>query len=238
MTAPVAELDDHRENRPHRSRWRTVVAVVLVVALAIGAGWVVWFSSVLTVREVRVVGAEGARAERILDAAAVPVGLPLARLDAEQIAAQVRGVDWVREVEVRRGWPREVVLAVEPRVAVGRLVSGASVDAAGVEFEEPGSASPTQPRIDAQGVGLQAAVAVLTSLPDGLARRVTALSASTRDDVELTLRSGVIVRWGSADQPELKAEVVDALLDRRPRMVDVSAPELPTTFDERGPRKQ
>jgi cell division protein FtsQ len=71
---------------------------------------------------------------------------------------------------------------------------------------------------------------VLQSLPPDLRDRVVSLSATTRDDVDLILRSGDEVRWGSADQAEMKAEVLRVLLKRKADMYDVSAPELPTTF--------
>ena len=74
---------------------------------------------------------------------------------------------------------------------------------------------------------------VLTSLPDDIRQKVVSLKATTRDDVELTLKSSAIVRWGSAEQAELKAEVTRALLKRKAKIYDVSAPELPTTFKEK-----
>jgi cell division protein FtsQ len=41
------------------------------------------------------------------------------------------------------------------------------------------------------------------------------------------------VLWGSAEQGELKAQVLAALLQRRAGVYDVSAPELPTTQQEK-----
>jgi cell division protein FtsQ len=71
---------------------------------------------------------------------------------------------------------------------------------------------------------------VLAALPPDLAARVVSVGASTRDDVTLTLRSGALVRWGSVDQADFKAEVLRALLRQKRLMYDVSAPELATTF--------
>jgi cell division protein FtsQ len=73
----------------------------------------------------------------------------------------------------------------------------------------------------------------LASLPPDLARKVVSVSATTRDDIELTLRSGDRVRWGSAEQPDVKAEVLRALMNRKADIYDVAAPELPTTFRAR-----
>jgi len=62
---------------------------------------------------------------------------------------------------------------------------------------------------------------------------LVSLTATTLDDVTLTLRSGDTVRWGSAEQPEFKAEVLHALMKRKADVYDVAAPELPTTFRAR-----
>jgi len=152
--------------------------VIGLCALAAVVVWLVWFSSVLSVRDVRVVGVTDERAAEVLSAAAVPTGVPLARL----------------VFELDQVLPRKL------------------------------------PKIRAEGAALEAAVAVLQSLPDDIRDRVVTVVATTRDDVDLLLRSGDEVRWGNASQPEMKAEVLRALLKRKADMYDVSAPELPTTF--------
>ena len=43
------------------------------------------------------------------------------------------------------------------------------------------------------------------------------------------MRGGRTVTWGSAEQSELKAEVLAALLSRPDRHIDVSVPGQPTT---------
>jgi cell division protein FtsQ len=204
---------------------------VVVLAAVV---WAVWFSSLLSARQVRVVGAEGAWADAALAAAAVPVGVPLVRIDTARAEQAVAALPWVAAVDVRRGWPAEIVVAVtarEPRAALAG--SRRAVDAQGIAFDVVGALPKDLPKVTAEGVALTEAMAVLTSLPPDIARRVVAVRATTRDDVDLTLRSGDVVRWGSAGQAAFKAEVLRALLDRRADVYDVSAPELPTTFRSR-----
>jgi cell division protein FtsQ len=74
-------------------------------------------------------------------------------------------------------------------------------------------------------------------MPANLAKKVVRIRANSIDSIELDLKSGSIVKWGSADEPEFKAAVLDALLSRRAQIYDVSAPELPTTTDEKGQKK-
>ena len=231
MTPPVIELDHHRTRGPRR-RLRMIIGIFVVLAVA-AVAWMIWFSSLLTADTVSVVGVDGPAAQEVLSTASVPLGAPLAQLDTDAIAQHLSTVGWIDHVDVRRGWPHDVVIAVTPRTAIATKGDGTVVDAAGVAFTPVAVVPPGLPTVHAEDIGLVAAMGVLTSLPDDLRQKVVSLKASTRDDVELTLKSSAIVRWGSTEQAELKAEVTRALLKRRAKIYDVSAPELPTTFQER-----
>jgi cell division protein FtsQ len=170
--------------------------------------------------------------------AAINTGDPIALVDADTAAREVATLPWIQSVEVRRGWPNEIVIAVEMRVPVAKVSVGEidlAVDSLGVTFESV----ETQglPRIDAEGDALVAAVEVLVALPENLSSKVLRISADSRDNVELELKSGSTVRWGSSEEAEFKSQVLEALLTRRAEIYDVSAPELPTTTDEKGPKK-
>lgn len=235
MTAPTVERSetvvvDLSDPRPRRRRRLRIALLVLAAVLVAAAAYVVWFSTLLAARDVRVVGVDGARADAVLAAAAVPANVPLARLDTARAERAVEALPWVEQADVRRGWPTEVVVAVTPRLPIAVLDGGRGVDAAGVPFAVAGPLPKGLPRVTAEGDALVETMAVLAELPPDLARKVVAASATTRDDVALRLRSGDLVRWGSADQGPFKAEVLRALLTRKAEVYDVSAPELPTTF--------
>lgn len=224
---------DFSDPSPRRRRRRRILVLIGLALLTAAVVWVVWFSSVLSVREVRVVGVEDARASEVLAVAAVPTGVPLARLDTAAAEQRVRELPWVAGAEVRRGWPVEAVIAVTLREPIAVMESDPrrmAVDADAVVFETDQGLPRGLPRMRAEGTALEAAVAVLQSLPDDIRARVVTVVATTRDDVDLLLRSGAEVRWGNAEQSEMKAEVLRALLRRKADLYDVSAPELPTTF--------
>lgn len=232
MSATVTPLAAARAPRRRRPSPRTWIAIGIVAVLALG--WLVLASPVLAVKQVSVVGASGRAAQQVADAAQAPVGEPIARVDTGLIASRVLALPWVATAEVRRGYPSSLVIAVTERVPIASLAGQQGfVDAAGLAFTPTGAKPKGLPVIEATGVGLEAAARVIATLPTTLAPRVVRASASTRDDVELTLRSGATVRWGSADQPEFKAQVLEALLGRRAERYDVSAPELPTTSGEK-----
>ena len=235
MTAPTIVQRGARVDfgdRTARRRRRLRVLICVLTAMVAGAAiWIVYFSSILAVKDVRVVGADGPLAGQVLRAAAVPLGDPLIRVDTAAAQAGVLALPWVATAEIRRGWPNEVVLAVTARTPIAVLVgSTTAVDASGVSFAADGTLPTTLPVVSADGVGLEAAMAVLAALPADILAKVVTISASTRDDVEMAFRSGAVVRWGSAEQPEFKAEVLRALLRHKREVYDVTAPELATTF--------
>jgi cell division protein FtsQ len=226
-TSPL-DNTHRRDRRRRRVRAGLIVLCALVAAAAV---WLVWFSSVLAVKQVRVVGVEGPQSAAVLSAASVPLGAPLARVDADSARDGVMRLPWVSSAEIRRGWPNEVVIAVEYRTPIAvDAVSGRAVDAEGVVFDASGSLPKALPKVTAQGAGMVTAMAVLSTLPPDLAPRIETISATTRDDVDLVLHSGAKVHWGSADQVALKARVLQALLKHKRDVYDVTAPELPTTF--------
>lgn len=216
-----------------RGGWKRWLVVGLVAVLAGVAVWLVWFSSVLSVQEVRVLGATGVPVDEVRDAAGVRIGTPLARVDADGVAARVGAIPEVGAVEVRRGWPDVLVVVVTERtpIAVVRAGDGfAYVDVTGARF---GSTRAVPPKLasvrPSDETSLLAGVQVLGALPDSLRAKVATVVARSRDDVVLRLDSGAAVQWGSAEQSSAKIAVLTALLPLKAAYYDVSAPDLPTT---------
>lgn len=223
-----------REKRTRR--WLVLVAVVVLAALA---AWVLWFSSLLSVREVRVLGAVAVSADQVLTAADVPVGVPLARVDVAGIEGRVGAIPRVGAVEVRRGWPDVLVVVITERTPIAVAREGSAyvyLDATGARFGSAAVPANGMPVVVASGdVPAASALAVVDALPAALRRSVTTVTARTRDDVVLTLADGVTVRWGSAEQSDRKAAVLAGLLHVKARSYDVSAPDLPTSRGTKAP---
>jgi cell division protein FtsQ len=217
-------------------RWATVRRVVLLlvlVALVGGAGWLVFVSSVLAVERVEVSGVHTVPATRISRAAAVPLGEPLARVDVDRVRERVEDVPVVARADIGRSWPHTVSVEVVERTPVAVVRTGGALrltDAEGVMFRTVASPRKRLPVVavspDAQT--LPEAAAVVSELPRPLARRVSHVEAPTIDSIELRLRDGRSVVWGSAESSQLKAEVLESLLRRRASVYDVSVPGAPT----------
>lgn len=214
--------------------WKYVLAGLLLLALLGGAAWLVFFSRVLAVEGVEVSGAQRLGADEVRTTAEVPTGEPLARVDLEAVRARVEALALVRDAEVTRRWPDTVVIEVRERVAVAVVEIGGrtrGLDAEGVVFDGFGPAGDL-PRVrtspDPGREALREAAAVASSLPDDLAARVDHVQVETVDRISLALRDGRTVVWGSAEQSDLKAEVLTALLQRPGTTYDVSVPAQPT----------
>jgi cell division protein FtsQ len=208
-------------------------ALVLVLAVLAGAGWLVGFSPVLAVERVEVTGARRLAASYLREAAAVPLGVPLARQDLTLIARRVSSLPQIESTEVSRRWPNTIRIAVEERrpvLGVRQPEAFVLIDSHGVAFES----QPSLPSgvlladVDPSNVAVLVEVgAIATAMPAALRGRVERLMATSRSAVTVVLSDGVRVNWGTAADSALKADIVLALLKREPSTIDVSSPHNP-----------
>ena len=214
------------------------IIILSIITIALVAVWLVWFSSVLAVKAVKVTGVDEALQKQVIAAAPVPMGEPIAKVDTAAIGSAVQGaLPWIASVDVRRGYPNDIVIAVTPRVALAQSTDGQAIDADGIAYLSPTPLPKQLLTIEGSDPdALGTAVRIYQQLPPEISRKIVSLTAKSRDDVTFTLGSGAVVRWGNDQKADQKIAVLTALLPRRARTYDVSAPELPTTFDE-NPKK-
>lgn len=228
---------EQRAAAARRRPWRLVGAAFAVVALVAGLGWVVWASPLFVVDEVVVAGVDGADRDAALQAAAVPLGEPLARIDAAAIAQRVGSLAIVKRAVVTRSWPRTLVVSVTPRV--GMLVVRNSegtlqvVDEDGVAFRDVEQVPTGLAVVNGSGArpapeGLQAVIEVLRILPADQRATISQISVTSASMVTFTLGE-VEVIWGGRGSQEKKAKVLQVLLATKPKVIDVSAPDTPVT---------
>lgn len=220
-------------------RWlslRYVLALVALVALLAASTWLVFFSTTLQVKRIDVVGNALLSDARVREIADIPLGDQLALVDLARADARVASLAEIRSVDVTRTWPDTVRIEVAERTAVavvelaGRL---RGLDAEGVVFREYQRVPRGMPRIrpgSAAGTdALREAATVVSALPDDLATRVDHVEVTTIDQITLVMRDQRQVLWGSAEESELKAQVVDRLLAaQKASYYDVSVPGNPT----------
>lgn len=233
VTDATARLQVRRRDDRRRRGLRWLGWGLAVLAL-LAAGWVVGFSPVLAARTVTVSGTKMLARDAVVSAAAVGVGTPLVTLDTGAVADRVAGLPPVAEVTVTRDWPGTVRIAVVERKARLALPAGGGyllADAGGVVFEAVEQAPSGLVVVDADPAEQQVLVdvgTVFSALSPATAARVSRLAAPSRDGIELRLRDGTRVIWGSAEESALKSEVLDALLPLGGTEFNVSAPAFPT----------
>lgn len=226
-------------------RWlslRYVVALLLVTVLAATSIWLVFVSATMQVKRVEVVGNDLLSDDRVREIADVPLGEQLALVDLVRADARVGSLAEVRSVDVTRTWPDGVRIEVVERTAVAVVELAGRIrglDADGVVFRDYRAAPPGMPRIRPGGAAgtdaLKEAATVVSALPEDLAARVDHVEVATVDQITLVLRDQRQVLWGSAEESELKAQVIDRMLGAvKAQVYDVSVPGNPTVREPIG----
>jgi cell division protein FtsQ len=232
-------------DRARLVRWRSrrklllwALAAVAVVAL----GAVLWTGPVLLVRSVHVSALGGpaltaSQVAEVRERAKVPMQRPLARVDTEAVARRAERLPYVADVSAVRGWPSTLRLEVRLRVPVAAVPTPQGVrlvDDEGVAYARVASAPAGVPVVSVELGGnqgraaLDAALSVLSQLPDSLRESVKAVRATSPDSVRLRV-DGADVVWGSADRTPRKAEIYAALRAVPAKVYDVSSPDTPVT---------
>ena len=115
----------YRASKRRRKIWLFVLPALVILAGVLI--WLVWFSSVFAVKDVEVVDSAGGilstdQIAQVQGAANIPLNQPIARIDSDTAAQAVANLPWVSSVEVRRGWPHEVVVALDMRIPLARVI--------------------------------------------------------------------------------------------------------------------
>ncbi len=214
---------------------KVVVLGLLALVLAVGLGLVLYFTPLMSVRNVVVVGTGSVTKDEVLSAAAVHIGKPLLQVDTDGVADRVATIRRVATARVQREYPSTLRITIAERVpvAVKDFPDGPHLyDRDGVDYMSP-SAPPGLPYLDVDNPGpadppTTAALEVLTSLRPDVASQVGRVAAPSVASITLTLTDGRVVVWGTNDHTEEKAEKLAALLTQPGHTYDVSSPDLPT----------
>ena len=228
-----------RRRRKSRRSWRrkalAITAILLVLVLLGGSIWVVYFSTAFVTQRVNVIGMRHLTPAQVSFAMQIPVGVPLARQNLDEIAKRAMALPAVETASATRDWPSTITITIverRPVFAISQPNGYLVVDKFGVAYQ-------TQPTLPSQVVLaevsptdaslLRDVAAVAAALPGKLRGKVDRITATSGDHIVLSLRnSGPKVTWGSSADSELKADVVTALLKRKlGSSIDVSSPHNP-----------
>ncbi len=220
-----------------RSRRRRMVwlGALGAIVLLIGGSALAAYSPLFAVEKISVVGASSLDSSAVEAALADQIGTPLALIDEGDVKAALMAFPLIETYALEARPPHDLTLRIVERTPIGVIESDAGytlVDAAGVALSTTPEPPAGQPVVQVDGgidsdafesVGL-----VVRSLPADVRAGVSQVTATTVDDVTLTLSTGLTVVWGSADRSVEKARTLTSAMAANPaaRTIDVSSPDV------------
>ncbi|GII90324.1 cell division protein FtsQ/DivIB [Sinosporangium siamense] len=217
-------------------RARTAFIALLTAGVVGSAAWLVFFSPVLGVREVQIVGNVTIPTELIRKAVGVADREPLATVDLADVERRVLSIKQLESARIDRNWPGTLKVRVVERRPVAALPYGgafALVDRHGVVMQVVPAAPPRMPVLKVSqpkpgDPATAAALAVIRALPETLGRTVREVRAPSAESVSLMLNDGREVVFGGADRAAEKVRVITGLLRKPYDVYDVSTPDVVT----------
>ncbi|MDJ0356940.1 FtsQ-type POTRA domain-containing protein [Paenarthrobacter sp. PH39-S1] len=247
-SATVLAFPAPPRRRRRRNLWIAVVGIAVVVAAVLA---IAMFSPLLALKTITVDGNKLATTGVIQAALAPLKDKPLPQIDQAQVEHLLAPLQQVRSVSVEARPPSSLLVHVLEREPVALLKTDQQyimVDPDGIQLG--GTADPAAvalPLIDGGTAVIgketfKAMAGVLAALPQTVLAKLEHASAASPDAVELTLNDGKTIIWGNASEKELKAKVLEALLNApaptaavgKPapaavQVYDVSTPRHPVT---------
>lgn len=230
-----------------RRRRRILIGAAVAAALVAGLFAVLLFTPLVAVRSISVQGTHLLTAQQVESALEPVRGKPLATVGSDEVNRLVGQFVQIKSARARAVPPDTLVVEIVERVPVALVKQGGKllvVDGDGVVLGEARDTSQyAVPVIDGSAMPMGQAVfkavtAVLAALPSDVLAQLATASAQSPDSVELKLTDGRSVVWGNADERELKAKVLAALMkaaqppekgQAAARVFDVSTPRHPVT---------
>jgi len=214
---------------------KVMIWTVVLVALFVGLGLLLYFTPIMAARNVVITGLGAVTQDEVVAAAAVKQGTPLLQINTDDVAERVATIRRVGSARVQREYPSTLRITVVERlpIVVKDYPDGPHLfDRDGVDFATA-PPPPNLPYLEADNPGpsdapTKAALAVMTALRPEVAGQVARVSAPSVAAITLTLVDGREVVWGTTDRTEEKAQKLAALLTQPGHIYDVSSPDLPT----------
>ncbi|MCU1528721.1 MAG: Cell division protein FtsQ [Frondihabitans sp.] len=226
-----------RRTRHRRVAWITAGAIVVAL---VGSVTISVFSPLLSLQTITVEGTSRVDRAAVLRSLDGEIGKPLALVDFGAVKKDLSNFPLIESYVTETMPPHTLVIKITEREPIASVKVGKTyelVDPAGVVIQTSTARPSGYPLVDIKGGTVDGSVyrstaEVLLSLPAQLRKTVTGVTASTSDDVTLTLSTGEEVVWGSSDSSAQKAELLAGLIKdhtaRNPTQsveYDVSAPD-------------
>ena len=232
MSESVSNVRSLNRKRRQKNRRRLLVGIV-IFAIAAVLIYVAYFSTLLTVKKITVIGNSIATSISIASESEIQIGTQLARVNSDEVNQNLSDIPSIDQVEVRRVWPNEIILVVTERVAIGTIkVAGhwEFVDQNGVAYGKTFNQPKDLMVFDVNQKLARVEVAkIYKNAPAWLISQIKGIGATSRDNVKIGLSDNRTVIFGDSSRIERKLAVLKVLLTKKARIYDVSAPDVPVT---------
>lgn len=238
---PLSEKIALRRRARRRTLLIRLAVAAGVLALAGGAVWLLFFSTVFSVRDVNVAIEDPAG---VVDEAEISAilgeaeGTPVLRLAEGELEERLLGIPAVASARVDGAFPRGVTVEITARVPVacvgaGDSCSGIAADATRLDVGPELMATLPKVSMDLESEWaaehLQGLLDAIAALPEDVHGRVRGASITESGLIEFALDSGTI-KWGRSEENEKKARVITVLLTQEAGTYDVTLPGAPVTY--------
>lgn len=213
------------------TRGKKLVAFLVVILILTGLSvYGLFFSNWFLINKISITGQSRVSEAEILNSAQIELNTPLVELESELVVSRMLEIDSIKDVEVRKGWPNSVVIAIQERtpIALTDLSDGRYlVDETGKAFSRAGPDDVFRfvyaPNDAARGL----AARVSTVLPDWLLADVLLVESFNGLSATVVLNSERRIIWGDEFKSNEKSAVLKVLLRTPEGDIDVSTPEIP-----------
>jgi cell division protein FtsQ len=217
-----------RRKAVEKSRRRRVLGWLVAIVVLAGLVWGAFFSPLLNVEEIRILGAEHASEPEIRAAAGLPEDQNLLLVSTSSVADKIAQLPWVAEARVDRKLPNTVRIRIterKPAIVLSLDDGRWTLDRRGLVLERgvaeddlavlSGVIHPNPtPGEKVDHGGVIGALRVWRSLPSKLKADVVALFAPSGERISVSLVNHTLIRYGAATELRAKKRVLVALLRR------------------------
>jgi len=232
--------------QPSRSRAVTIAFVAATAAIGLGAAYFFWFrdSTFVQVERVVVEGIDGPEAAAVSEALTqAGQGMTTLNVDESELAAAVSRYPTAIAIETETDFPHGLTVRVIDRPPVLNASDGGPpvpVSEDGTLLHGVDTSEASLPALDVESLpskgkltGEPLALArVAGAAPEPLSPLIDGLEVEGEEGIEVTLKGGIPVRFGDADEAVAKWAAVSAIL-ANPKVktftqLDVRVPERPS----------
>ena len=232
--------------RDHATRWAKTLGLVALPVVLLAGFAAATYTPLFRLRDIHVEGTQSLRPGEVITRAGIGSGTNVFHLDTGSIVTALEADPWIRSATVERHLPGSVVITVQERTPIARVLVGTtSTVVAGDGIVLPGAAATGLPEIRASVGELTdddrtAAAAALEAIPPVVRARVSAVVAEPTGSLVMDLAGGLTVRYGVGGDQVAKATALRSVLAWASRVhvalaqIDLSVPQAPSATLESG----